>query len=57
MSVGAKKLAQHDPHNGTSAKKLAQQAQKRRIWGVVSAQGELFRARHGNYAKSKRSRP
>ena len=27
---------------------LAQQAQKRRIWGVVSAQGELFRARHGN---------
>ena len=25
--------------------KLAQQAQKRRIWGVFSAQGELFRAR------------
>ena len=40
----AKKLAQHGPHNGTSAKKLAPQAQKRRIWGVLSAQGELFRA-------------
>ena len=50
-------LAQHGPHNGSSAKKLGPQAQKRRIWGVLRAQGELFRARHGNYSKSKRSRP
>lgn len=40
----AKKLAQQGPHNGTSAKKLAQQGQKHRIWGVLSTQGELFRA-------------
>ena len=42
--VGAKKLAPHGPSTGLSAKKLAQQAQKRRILGVLSAQGELFRA-------------
>ena len=43
--IGAKKLAQHGPFSGISAKKLAQQAQKRRFWGVLSVQGELFRAR------------
>ena len=48
---------QQDRHATTPGTKLAQQAQKRRIWGVLSAQGELFRARHGNYSKSKRSRP
>ena len=42
--VGAKKFAQHRPSGGSSAKKLARHAQKRRIWGVVSARGELFRA-------------
>jgi len=42
--LGAKKFAQHRSSSGISAKKLAQQAQKRRIWGVVSARGELFRA-------------
>ena len=42
--VGAKKFAQHRPYSGISAKNVAQQAQKRRICGVVSAQGELFRA-------------
>ena len=42
--IGAKKLAQHSPSTGTSAKKLAQQAEKRRFWGVLSVQGELFRA-------------
>lgn len=40
----AKKLAQQGPHNGTSAKKLAQRGQKHRIWGVLSTQGEVFRA-------------
>ena len=39
------KLAQHGPSSGASAKKLAQQAQKRRNWGVLSVLGELFRAR------------
>ena len=51
--IGATKFAQRGPSSGISAKKLAQQAQKRRIWGVVSAQGELFRAQgpaHGNFA-------
>ena len=43
VPVGAKKLAQHGPSTGLSAKKLAQQAQKCQIWGVLSAQGELFR--------------
>ena len=42
--VGAKKLAQHRPSTGTYAKKFAQQAQKHQISGVLSAQGELFRA-------------
>ena len=42
--IGAKKLAQHGPSSGSSAKKLAQQAQKRQILGVLSAQGELYRA-------------
>ena len=42
--LGAKKFAQHRSSSGISAKKLAQHAQKRRIWGVVSARGELFRA-------------
>ncbi|MEZ7629273.1 hypothetical protein O3654_09700 [Pauljensenia sp. 20925_1_91] len=40
----AKKFAQHSPSSGSSAKKFAQQAQKRRFWGVLSVQGELFRA-------------
>lgn len=40
----AKKLTQQGPHNGTSAKKLAQRGQKHRIWGVLSTQGEVFRA-------------
>ena len=44
MSVGAKKLAQHDPSSGSSAKKLAQRDQKGRNWAVLSPQGELFRA-------------
>ena len=39
-----KKLAQHGPSTGLSAKKLSQQAQKHEIWGVLSAQGELIRA-------------
>ena len=51
------KLARHGSSTGTSAKKLAQRAQKRRIWGVLSLLGELFRARHGKFSKSKRSRP
>ena len=42
--IGAKKLAQPGPSSTHIANKLAQQAQKRRIWGVVSEQGELFRA-------------
>lgn len=42
--AGAKKFAQHGPTTGTSAKKLTQHAQKRRIWGVLSALGEYFRA-------------
>ena len=42
--VGAIEFAQHHPYSGISAKNFAQQVQKRRIWGVVSAQGELFRA-------------
>ena len=44
MSVAAKKFAQHGASSGSSAKKLAQQGQKHRIWGVLSTQGELFRA-------------
>ena len=40
----AKKLAQHTPSSRLSAKKLAQHARKRRFWGVLSVQGELFRA-------------
>ena len=44
-SVGAKKLAQHRPSSGSSAKKLAQHARKRQFWAIVSAQGKLFRAR------------
>ena len=52
VPVGAKILAQHSPSNGSSEKKLAQQAQKRQIWGVVSVQGELFRA----FAMTQRSR-
>ena len=42
--LGAKKFAQHHPSRGSSAKKLAQQAQKHQIWANLSAQGELFRA-------------
>ena len=42
--ASAKKLAQHGPTTDASAKKLAQHAQKRRIWGVLSALGEYFRA-------------
>ena len=41
---GAKKLSQHSPSSGSSAKKFAQQAQKHQFWGVFSAQGEYFRA-------------
>ena len=36
--------AQHRPNTGTSAKKLAQQAQMQRNLGVFGALGELFRA-------------
>ena len=43
--IGAKKLAPHGPSSGISAKKLPQQATKRQFWGVLSVQGELFRAR------------
>ena len=50
--IGAKILAQHGPSSGSSAKKLAQHAQKHQIWGVLSAQGELFRA----FAKTQRHR-
>ena len=42
--LGAKNFAQHRPSTGISAKKFAQQAQKRRIWANLSAQGEFFRA-------------
>ena len=42
--VGAKNFAQHQPSSDISAKNFAQQAQKRRIWANLSAQGELFRA-------------
>ena len=42
--ISAKKFAQHRPSSHVSAKKLAQRAIKRRFWGVLSAQGELFRA-------------
>ena len=42
--IGAKKLSQHSPSSGSSAKKFAQQAQKHQFWGVFSAQGEYFRA-------------
>ena len=44
MSVGARKFAQQGACSGSSAKKLAQQGQKHRIWGVLSTQGEVFRA-------------
>ena len=40
----AKKFAQHAPSNAPPAKKFALQAQKGRFWGVLSVQGELFRA-------------
>lgn len=52
IPVGAKKLARHGSSTGISAKKLAQRAQKRRIWGVLSLLGELFRA----YAHARPSR-
>ena len=42
--ISAKKLAQRSLSTGTSAKKFAQHAQKHRIWGVLSALGEYFRA-------------
>ena len=38
------KAVQHGPSSGISATILAQHTQKRRIWGVLSALGELFRA-------------
>ena len=44
VPVGAKKLAQHGPSSCVSAKKLAQHATKCQFWGVLSVQGELFRA-------------
>lgn len=40
----ATKFAQHDPSIGSSAKYFAQRAIKRRIWAILSTQGELFRA-------------
>ena len=43
--VSPKKLAQHRSSSRVSAKNFARQAQKCRIWGVMSEQGELFRAR------------
>ena len=42
--ASAKKFAQQRPSTGTSAKKFAQHAQKRQIWGTLSALGEYFRA-------------
>ena len=42
--AGAKKFAQHAPSNAPPAKKFALQAKKGRFWGVLSVQGELFRA-------------
>ena len=46
LSGGATGLARHDPSLPCcTTKKFAQQAQKRRIWGVVSEQGKLFHAR------------
>ena len=42
--IGAKKFAQPGPSSTHIANKLALQAQERRVWGVVSEQGELFRA-------------
>ena len=47
----AKKFSQHSPFSGSSAKKFSQQAQKRRFWGVLSVQGELFRA-HVHHQRS-----
>ena len=44
QALRAKKLAQQTHARVVFAKKLAQQGQKRRIWGVLSTQGELFRA-------------
>ena len=40
----ATKFARHGPSPTQPATKFAQQPQKRQIWGVSSAQGELFRA-------------
>ena len=37
-----KTLAQRRPSTGISAKNFAQQVQKRRIWAILSALGELF---------------
>ena len=56
ISVGATKLAQHGSSTGSPAKKLAQQAQKRRKLGFLSPLGKLFRARDSNFSRSKRSR-
>ena len=49
--VSAKKLAQPGPTSGTSAKKLAQHATRRRFWAIFRAQGELFRARARHQTK------
>ena len=50
--IGAKKLAQHNPFSGISAKKFAQHARKHQFWAIMTPQGELFRARdpaHGDF--------
>ena len=39
-----RKLAQHSPSSGTSAKKLAQRAIKHPFWAIFRVLGELFRA-------------
>ena len=42
--ASATKFAQHGPSPTQPVTKFAQQPQKRQIWGVSSAQGELFHA-------------
>ena len=42
--TSAKKFAQHNPSSGTSAKKLAQRGIKHPFWAIFRVLGELFRA-------------
>ena len=43
-SSSTKNFAQHGPFSDSSAKNFAQHAIKRRLWAILSKQGELFRA-------------